>query len=53
MKLKKQHSYYWQVQGQLLITGMEWRDFVVFAEEDMVVQRIYKDTEVAAVIREK
>ncbi|XP_030293036.1 uncharacterized protein LOC115593591 [Sparus aurata] len=53
MKLKKQHSYYWQVQGQLLITGMEWCDFVVFAEEDMVVQRIYKDAEVAAVLREK
>ena len=23
MKLKKQHRYYWQVQGQLFITGME------------------------------
>ena len=53
MKLKKQHSYYWQVQGQLLLTGMDWCDFVVFAEEDMVIQRIYKDPEVAAVIREK
>ncbi|KAG9264210.1 hypothetical protein AMEX_G22466 [Astyanax mexicanus] len=53
MKLKQQHSYYWQVQGQLLITGMQWCDFVVFAEEDMVIQRIYKDAEVATIIREK
>lgn len=29
MSLKRQHAYYWQVQGQLLITGMEWCDFVV------------------------
>lgn len=32
---------------------MEWRDYVVFAEVDMVIQRIYKDTEVAAIIRKK
>ncbi|KAG5273004.1 hypothetical protein AALO_G00171700 [Alosa alosa] len=35
MSLKRQHAYYWQVQGQLLVTGMEWCDFVVFAEDDM------------------
>ncbi|CAM4313665.1 unnamed protein product [Leuciscus chuanchicus] len=46
MQLKRQHSYYWQVQGQLLISGMEWCDFVVFAEDDMVIQRIYKDAEI-------
>lgn len=53
MQLKSQHSYYWQVQGQLLITGMEWCDFVVFAENDMLIQRIYRDNEVARIIREK
>ena len=42
LKLKHSHSYYWQVQGQLLLTGMEWCDFVVFAEEDVLVQRIHK-----------
>ncbi|XP_034007127.1 uncharacterized protein LOC117499009 [Trematomus bernacchii] len=36
LKLKQSHSYYWQVQGQLLLTGMEWCDFVVFAEEDIL-----------------
>ncbi|XP_034063803.1 uncharacterized protein LOC117540949 isoform X2 [Gymnodraco acuticeps] len=53
LKLKQSHSYYWQVQGQLLLTGMEWCDLVVFAEEDILIQRICRDCEVAATIREK
>lgn len=53
MKLKQTHSYYWQVQGQLLLTGIEWCDFVVFAEEDILIQHIYRDCEVAKTIREK
>ena len=52
-QLKKSHSYYWQVQGQLLITGMQWCDFVVWAQEDYVVQRIYVEPEVQSAIREK
>lgn len=50
LKLKQSHSYYWQVQGQLLLRGMEWCDFVVFAEEDILIQRIYRDWEVAKTI---
>lgn len=53
LKLNQSHSYYWQVQGQLLITGMDWCDFVVFAEKDIFIQRIYRDREVAKTIREK
>ena len=53
LRLKSGHSYYWQVQGQLLITGMQWCDFVVFAEEDLLVQRIYEDDAVARIIRDK
>ncbi|KAL3999319.1 thyroid hormone receptor alpha [Sarotherodon galilaeus] len=52
-KLKKSHAYYWQVQGQLLISGMQWCDFVVWAQEDYLVQRIYMDTDVHNAIREK
>lgn len=26
--LKKSHKYYWQFQGQLVISGLEWCDFV-------------------------
>ncbi len=43
LKLRRQHKYYWQVQGQMLLTGLEWCDFVVCAQEDMLVERIYKD----------
>ncbi|KAJ8016002.1 hypothetical protein DPEC_G00002600 [Dallia pectoralis] len=52
LKLKQTHSYYWQVQGQLLLTGMEWCDFVVFAEEHILIQHIYRDCEVAKTIME-
>lgn len=52
-QLKKSHAYYWQVQGQLLITGMQWCDFVVWAQEDYLVQQIYVDPEVQSAIREK
>lgn len=50
-KLKEQHAYFWQVQGQLLVTGLDWCDFVVFAEEEMLIQRIYKDSATANTIR--
>ncbi|XP_031429123.2 uncharacterized protein LOC116221807 [Clupea harengus] len=51
--LKESHSYYWQVQGQLMLTGMKWCDFVICAQEDMLVQRIIVDPEVTKVVREK
>lgn len=51
--LRESHAYFWQVQGQLLITGLKWCDFVVYAEEDMLVQRIHVDERVTTVIREK
>ncbi|KAJ8368736.1 hypothetical protein SKAU_G00087640 [Synaphobranchus kaupii] len=52
-KLKENHPYYWQVQGQLLITGMEWCDFVVCAHDDMFVQRIYRHTTVLNTIKQR
>ena len=50
---KESHIYYWQIQGQLMLTGMTWCDFVICAQEDMLVQRIIVDPEVTKVIREK
>lgn len=42
--LKRKHSYYFQVQGQLNITQREWCDFVVYtAANELFVERIYKD----------
>ncbi|KAL1268625.1 hypothetical protein QQF64_033988 [Cirrhinus molitorella] len=52
-KLKESHPYYWQVQGQLLISGIEWCDFVICAHEDMFVQRIYRDTSVLSSLKQR
>ncbi|XP_052408620.1 uncharacterized protein LOC127953415 [Carassius gibelio] len=52
-ELKQQHAYYWQVQGQMLISGLDWCDFVIYAQDDMMVQRIYKDLKMFLNIREK
>ena len=42
MKLKQDHSYYLQVQGQLASTGLHWCDFVVWlgSPEKMACKRI-------------
>lgn len=39
-KLKRDHSYYKQVQGQLGITGAKWCDFVVYTSRGMSIERI-------------
>lgn len=52
-KLKESNCYYWQVQGQLLITGLEWCGFVIFANEDIFVQRIHRDNAVLHCIKQK
>lgn len=43
--LKTTHSYYMQVQGQLMVSGCAFCDFVVYCPKDaeLFVQRIYPD----------
>lgn len=53
MELKRLHAYYYEVQGQLLVSGKTCCDFVVSAEEDTLIDRIYRDAEVFKVIRDK
>ena len=44
--LKKTHAYYYQVQGQMAITGLRWCDFAVWVGHgDLHVERIYFDPE--------
>ena len=43
--LKKKHDYYHQVQGQLMVTGAEFCDFVVYTRKDLFIQRIFADVE--------
>ena len=42
-KLKKIHAHYYQVMGQMGLTGSKWCDFVVYASEDFHAERILFD----------
>jgi len=37
ISLSETHNYYAQVQGQLMVTGCKFCDFVVFTSKDMFV----------------
>ena len=43
LSLKKTHSYWYQVQAQLNITGKKFADFVVSTEKDLHIERINQD----------
>lgn len=42
-KLKRNHKYFWQVQGQLAITGLSWCDVITSTKTDITVERIWLD----------
>ncbi|XP_048022908.1 uncharacterized protein LOC125253145 [Megalobrama amblycephala] len=52
-KLKETHKYYWQVQGQLAVTGLHWCDFVTDTQSDITIQRIWRDNIFIASMKEK
>ncbi len=41
MHLKENHSYYYQVQLQMGVTGCKWCDFVIWTPHGLHVERIY------------
>lgn len=43
LKLRKSHEYYYQIQGQLGLTGMQWCDLMVLCKDDWHIERIYFD----------
>lgn len=43
IRLKKKHAHFCQVQGQLMITGAPFCDFVVFTSKDLHIERIFPD----------
>ena len=48
VKLRRNHKYYYQVQAQILLCGVEYCDYVVCTpdtEKSMHIERIYSDTE--------
>ncbi|XP_031550147.1 uncharacterized protein LOC116287598 [Actinia tenebrosa] len=44
-KLKTNHAYYAQVQGQMGITGAQWCDFIVYTKKGIYIQRVPFDVE--------
>ena len=46
--LMSNHSYYYQVQTQLLVTGFKFCDFFVWTEKDTFLETIRVDTEIQA-----
>ena len=42
-KLKRCHDYYYQVIGQMALTGSEWCDFFVYSANDYHLERIHFD----------
>ncbi|XP_077376448.1 uncharacterized protein LOC144018136 [Festucalex cinctus] len=51
--LHEGHPTFWRIQGHLMISGCRWCDFVVHAQEDMLVQRIPRHDDVIAAIKSK
>ena len=43
--LKRTHDYYYQITGQLALTGAQFCDFVVWTEVDMFIERVHFDAE--------
>lgn len=45
LTLKKDHSYYYQVQMHMLVCKVKYCDFVLWTLKDLIIIRVYKDTE--------
>ncbi|XP_041673093.1 uncharacterized protein LOC121529368 [Cheilinus undulatus] len=53
LQLKKDHTLYWHVQGEMMIAGMSWCDLLVISNEDILVQRIYRDKVIIDIMKKK
>lgn len=40
-KLKRSHNYWFQIQGQLHVSGKNFCDFIIWTKKDLYVERIY------------
>ena len=39
--LKEDHEYYCQVQGQLMVSGAGFCDFVIYTKKDLFIERVF------------
>ena len=40
IRLKRNHCYFYQIQGQMALSGLKWCDFVVYTFQSIFVERI-------------
>ena len=45
IKLSKSHNCYYQIQGQLLLSGLDFCNFVLYTRADLYIERVHKDVE--------
>lgn len=45
ISLKKNHAYYYQVQGTMATLKLQWSDFIVYTRKDLHVERINFDSD--------
>lgn len=43
IEISKIHNCYYQIQGQLLLSGLDFCDFVIYTRVDLYIERVYKD----------
>ncbi|XP_029947914.1 uncharacterized protein LOC115388783 [Salarias fasciatus] len=53
LRLRKGHRHYWDVQGEMLVTGASWCDLLVISSDSIVVQRIYRDDAIIETMKRK
>lgn len=53
IKLKETHQYWYQVQGQLLVSGARYCDFVTYTKQDLHIQRIEPNVDTMSCILDK
>ncbi|XP_077497958.1 uncharacterized protein LOC144108650 [Amblyomma americanum] len=52
-RLDRGHEYYYQVLGQMALSGLSWTDFVVFSDQFLIIDRVKFSAEDWAVARQK
>ncbi|XP_035004588.1 uncharacterized protein LOC118102469 [Hippoglossus stenolepis] len=53
LTLNRSHRVYWNIQGEMMVTGVWWCDLFVFSRDDILVQRIYRDRVTINIMTEK
>lgn len=53
LHLRSGHRHYWHIQGEMLVTGTSWCDLLVISKENILVQRIYRDSDIIDSMKRK